>query len=211
MRSRGASNGLLWLSFGAIALVCLALATPALSKPLGESFSYRSLSVTDHVLKGKAIANYAYLTEGSRHKTGDRWTKKRERRWKKHRDAIKTSPAHRQGLNRHLAKKRKGFRVWVAEQDPWEVAYARLSSSMKSALAGLSICESGNRNLSAGFFGWLFWHAIPSLGIPSWMIEQMASTPQGASYEQQAVITAAVTERYGFGGFPSCSRKLGLG
>lgn len=192
------------------AVLAVVAVAPSSAAPLNSSLSYRSLGVTGHVLKGKAIANYAYLTEGSRHKTGDRWTKKRERRWKKHRDAIKTSPAHRQGLNRHLAKKRKGFRVWVAEQDPWEVAYARLSPGLKSALAGLSVCESGNRNLSAGFFGWLFWHAIPSLGIPSWMVEQMASSPQGASYEQQAVITAAVAERYGWSGWPSCSIRLGL-
>lgn len=169
-------------------------------------------SVSGHVSKGKGIASYAYATKGKRWQTGDRWTKKRERRWTAHRDAITDAP--RKGLNEHLAKKRKAFRVWVKEEeakaDPWEVAYEGLSSSMKSALAGLSICESGNRNLSAGFFGWLFWHAIPSLGIPGWMIEQMASVPQGASYEQQAVITAAVAERYGWSGWPSCSIRLGL-
>jgi len=167
-------------------------------------------SVSGHVSKGKEIASYAYARKGQRWQTGDRWTKKRERRWTKHRDAIKTSPAHRQGLNRHLAKKRKAFRAWVAEQDPWEVAYEQLSASMKSALAGLSVCESGNRNLTHGYLGWTHWFAIPNLGIPSWMIENMSPTAQGASWEQQASITAAVVERYGWGGFPSCSRKLGL-
>ena len=199
------------LTFTIVTLAFLAIVAQGGAAPLGDSLSYRSLSVTDHVLKGKAVANYAYLAEGSRWQTGDRWTKKRERRWQKHRDAIKTSPAHRQGLNRHLAKKRKAFRAWVAEQDPWEVAYEQLSASMKSALAGLSVCESGNRPyLKYGAFGWTHHHALTSLAIPQWMKDNLTYPVSAASYEEQAVFTAAVAERYGFGGWPSCSSRLGL-
>ena len=182
----------------------------ALATTLGDSLSLRSLGVTDHVLKAKQIANYAYLAGGSRWQTGDRWTKKRERRWQKHRDAIKTSPAHRQGLNRHLAKKRKAFRAWVAEQDPWEVAYEQLSPGLKSALAGLAICESSNRNLTHGYYGWTHWSYIGGLGLPSWMESNRSPTAQGASFEQQSVITAWVGTTRGFGGWPSCSARLGL-
>ena len=166
-------------------------------------------TVSQHVKKAREIIAYSFK---QRDPNAHRYTAKRKRRVERHRSTIVGDGKARAKINRSVKKQRNAWRKWSKAElaDPWGAAYRSLSPGLRSSLAALSVCESGNRNLTHGYFGWTHWYAIPSLGIPGWMVSSMASSPPGASYEQQAVITAAVAARHGWGGWPACSARLGL-
>jgi hypothetical protein len=163
-------------------------------------------------LKAESIIRFAYAHRGWR--WGERGNADRRKRVNRLMNRIQRRPNDRFQIRSFLIARRTSYKTWSANQerkaDPWGVAYRNLSENMKAALAGLSICESGNRNLTHGFFGWTHHHALPSLGIPSWMVENLSYPVSAASYKEQAVFSAWVASRYGWGGWPSCSRKLNL-
>ena len=164
-------------------------------------------------LKAESIIRFAYAHRGWR--SGDRWNADRRKRVNRLMNTIQRSPEDRFQIRSFLIAKRASYKTWAANQerkaDPWGVAYRNLSENMKSALARLSVCESGNRPyLKYGAFGWTHHHALTSLAIPQWMKDNLTYPVSAASYKEQAVFSAAVASRYGWGGWPSCSRKLNL-
>jgi len=200
----------------------LALVTVALVAPPAVASPALAAEATPKTTTHKTVSHHRQaaqriVTRGFKHKDwegGHDFNKKKKRKVRAHRAAIAGAPAHQKKIDRFVIRKRASYQDWAAKQaakaDPWGAAYRSLSPGLRSSLAALSVCESGNRNLTHGYFGWTHWYAIPSLGIPGWMVSSMASSPPGASYEQQSVITAAVAARHGWGGWPACSARLGL-
>lgn len=92
----------------------------------------------------------------------------------------------------------------------WVQAYSEIKGAQKRSLRLLAVCEGGGRNTTHGYYGWTHWAYIGSLDIPNWMHKRRSPSAQSASFKEQTVITAAVANRYGYGGWPSCSRRLGL-
>ena len=169
-------------------------------------------TVKQHVRKAQRIVRHAFKHRNWQE--GHSYTKKRQRRVSAHRAAIRAAPAHQRKINAFVSAKRESYKKWQANQerkaDPWKAQFRTYSENTKAILYNLSICESSHRNLSAGYFGWLGWRAVPTLRAGTKWIVGLPSTPSAASYEQQAVVTYEVAQKYGYGGWPSCSARLGL-
>ena len=127
--------------------------------------------------------------------------------FRKQRDCL-LQKSRRQALERYRKNKKARYKSFAA--DPFPVWHSRLPSYRKDSLERLAVCENSGRNHpSYGFLGWTHGHAIPNL-ISGPEVDRMVQ-PMGAnSKEAQFVITSLVADRWGWGGWPSCSAKLGL-
>ena len=164
-------------------------------------------TVSTHVQKARGIISYAF-----RHRNWQKdndWTNKRQRRVERHKKALLT-PKPRREINQYQRAKEASYKRWTGKQkfkaNPWSSLYRALSPERKAALRALSACEgSGNY----GEFGWTHWFAVRNL-IPASLFRLTHANVLDASYKEQAVVSSAVADRYGFGGWPECSHRLGL-
>jgi len=169
-----------------------------------------SWKVSQHVSKAREIIAYSFK---QRDPNAHRYTAKRKRRVERHRSTIVGDGKARAKINRSVKKQRNAWRKWSKAElagDQWEQAYRALSPAAKSTLHGLAICESSNRNLVYGWYSWTHWSALWSLLAGHPFLDGLPRNVQAASFEAQSVVTWEIGQRYGFGGFPACSAKLGI-
>ena len=127
-----------------------------------------------------------------------------KKRWYKHRDALKDID-RRKALTKHKENKKKAWKKFSAA--PWSAWYKGLGATRINSLDWLAVCENSGRNHPTyGYHGWLGWRHLPGL-LPDHM-RPFVKLPMGAnSQKAQYVMTSAVFDRYGRGGWPSCSSR----
>ncbi len=157
-----------------------------------------------HQRRAKQIVRQSFKL---RSPDGHTFGKKSKAAFRNQKDCL-AQKSRRQALERYRKNKKARYKAFAA--DPFPVWYSRLPSYRKDSLKRLAVCEnSGGNHGSYGYFGWTHGGYIPGL-ISGPEVDRMKQ-PMGAnSWEAQSVITSRVADQYGWGGWPSCSAKLGL-